>query len=142
MTVRELIELNDNITDLVIEVRKVEGEIINLYHIGAVEGKVGKCPQKNDIYIEKSINAWDDGAGYHGIKPNRIPKNLLNLEVKSFHQGLTYRDGDLSGCESVIITTYPDGYCETDVKKQVEPRKCEEELAGQMQITDYPEVLP
>lgn len=141
MIVKELIELNYNITDLQIEVRD-DGILLKTYHIGPVEGKVGKCPKKHDVYIEKSINAWDDGAGYHGVKPNRIPKNLLNLEVKSFQRGLTYRDGDLSGCESLIITVYPDGYCEKDVQKQTGSQKSEEDLEGQMQITDYPEVMP
>ena len=141
MIVKELMELDYNITDLQIEVRD-DGILLKTYHIGPVEGKVGKCPKKHDVYIEKSINAWDDGAGYFAVKPNRIPKNLLNLEVKSFHQGSAYRDSDLNGCESLFITAYPNGYYEKEVQKQTGSQKSEEDLEGQMQITDYPEVLP
>ena len=100
MTVRELIELNQMITDVEITVRK-NGWLLDQLNIGPAEGRKPPCPTKvpqseiyltnmsvdtkrDAYYIQKNLNAWDDGKDYWQIKPDRIPKKWLELEVYSW----------------------------------------------------------
>jgi len=107
MTVKDLIELNAMITDLEITVRIGGNLLLDQLNIGCSEGvkppyptRVPKDPkyagnfnQSNDdmykdtTYIPKSINAWDDGKDYYGIKLSRIPAKWLDLEVFSWSVG-------------------------------------------------------
>ena len=99
MTVKELIQLNQMITDVEITVRK-DGKLLDQLNIGPAEGVRPPYPQKVPVderyidangihththkeatYIPKSINAWDDGKDYWNIKTDRIPKKWLELEV-------------------------------------------------------------
>lgn len=100
MTVRELIELNQMITDVEITVRK-NGWLLDQLNIGPAEGRKPPHPTKvpqseiyltnisvdtkrDAYYIQKNLNAWDDGKDYWQIKPDRIPKKWLELEVYSW----------------------------------------------------------
>ena len=100
MKVRELIELNQMITDVKITVRK-DGKLLDQLNIGPSEGIKPPCPtmvpkeekyignmsietKREAHYISKSINAWDDGKDYWQVKPDRIPKKWLDLEVYSW----------------------------------------------------------
>ena len=99
MTVRDLISLNQMIVDMEIEVRKDGHRLIDALMIGCERGKKPHQPVKVPIddkyidnlsmrkeanYIDKSINAWDDGKDYYQIKMQKIPEKWLNLEVYSF----------------------------------------------------------
>lgn len=104
MTVRELIELNQMITDIEITVRINGSLLLDQLNIGPAEGEKPPYPtrvprerrwagnmSKHDetmfrdaAYIPKSINAWDDGKDYWQVKPNRIPAKWLDLEVYSW----------------------------------------------------------
>lgn len=100
MTVRELIELNQMITDVEITVRK-DHHLLDQLNIGRAEGIKPPYPtmvpkeerwlknmsietKREAHYIDKSINAWDDGKDYWQVKPERIPKKWLELEVYSW----------------------------------------------------------
>jgi hypothetical protein len=100
MKVRELIELNQMITDIEITVRK-EGGLLDQLNIGPAQGIKPPFPtmvpkeeryvgnmsletKREAHYIDKNINAWDDGKDYWQIKPDRIPKKWLELEVTSW----------------------------------------------------------
>ena len=106
MTVRELIELNQMITDLEITVRLNGSRLLDQLNIGCHEGVKPPYPTrvpiseryvksfavldpdpkhyKDATYMPKSINAWDDGHDYWQIKINRIPDKWLNLQVISW----------------------------------------------------------
>ena len=101
MTVRELIELNQMITDAEITVRKNGSALMDQLNIGPAEGIKPPFPtmvpkeeryignmsletKREAYYIDKSINAWDDGKDYWQIKVNRIPQKWLDLEVISW----------------------------------------------------------
>ena len=100
MTVRELIELNNMICDVIIEVRENGTLLLDQVNIGLDAGikppyptRVPKKPEyarslnqhtdqyKDAQYIQKSINAWDDGNTFWLVKVNRIPKQYLDLQV-------------------------------------------------------------
>ena len=96
MTVKELIELNQNIVDIEIIVRKGGSRLLDALKIGPAVGEIPPCPlmvpeserfinnesrRKLANYVAKSINAWDDGKDYWQVKPNRIPKAWQDLEV-------------------------------------------------------------
>lgn len=101
MTVRELIELNQMITDVTITVRKGGTALLDELNIGCERGVEPRFPQmvpkeeryignichetkKKAAYIPKSINSWDDGKDYWQVKTNRIPEKWLGLEVYSW----------------------------------------------------------
>lgn len=104
MKVKELIELNQMITDVVITIRENGCLRLDEMHIGPAVGvkppyptRVPRKPEyaggynlHNDqmyreaAYNSKSINAWDDGHDYWQVKVNRIPKAWLDLEVFSW----------------------------------------------------------
>lgn len=101
MTVKELIELNNMITDLEITVRIGGNLLLDQLNIGCSEGvkplyptRVPKDPkyagnfnQSNDdmykdaTYIPKSINAWDNGKDYYQLLIGKIPAKWLDLTV-------------------------------------------------------------
>lgn len=104
MNVKELIELNQMITDVEITVRQDGSLLLDQLNMGPARGEKPRYPtrvpikpeyaggfnQHNDAmykdaaYIPKSINAWDDGKDYWQVKPNRIPHAWLDLEVYSW----------------------------------------------------------
>ena len=103
MTVQELIELNQMIVDVEIEIRGDRGNghslgLIDVLLIGCAVGKTPRCPRKVPEsgeagcmantkmahYIDKSINAWDDGKDYWQVKTKRIPQAWLDLNVYSW----------------------------------------------------------
>lgn len=101
MTVRELIGLNQMITDIEITVRKGGSALLDQLNIGPAEGVKPPYPtmvpkeeryignqslstKREAYYIDKSINTWDDGKDYWQVKPNRIPSRWLDLEVYSW----------------------------------------------------------
>ena len=105
MTVRELIELNQMIVDAEITIRDAVGRhMLDQLNIGPSEGikppyptRVPKHPDwwkqqarsddkyyKDAAYIVKSINSWDDGKDFWNVKPDRIPKKWLDLQVVSW----------------------------------------------------------
>lgn len=99
MTVKELIELNQMIVDVEIEVRKDGHRLVDALMIGCERGKkphqpvkvpideryIGNASQQREAnYVDKSINAWDDGKDYYQVKWQRIPSKWLDLEVYSF----------------------------------------------------------
>lgn len=104
MTVRELIELNQMITDVQITVRRNGCLLLDQLNIGPAEGEKPRFPTrvprkpeyagssnqhcesmyKDAAYIAKSINSWDDGKDYWQVKVNRIPAQWLDLEVYSW----------------------------------------------------------
>ena len=101
MKVKELIELNQMITDVEITVRQNGCALLDKLCIGPACGEKPPYPtrvpikaeyvgnlsdalRKDAAYIPKSINAWDDGKDYWNVKVNRIPKAWLDLEVFSW----------------------------------------------------------
>lgn len=132
MTVKELIELNQMILDIVIEVRKDGGLLLDQISIGMDVGIIPKYPTrvpikpeyagsnnkyidayfKDAAYIRKSVNAREDGKEYWETKWNRVPAKYLDLEVyswcvRSAYRGIDYdkyREG-----ERIIITALPSG---------------------------------
>lgn len=98
MTVRELIELNQMITDIEIIVRVNGNALLDALFIGPAVGEKPPHPwrvpkerkyvgnmnrecQKEARYISKSVNAWDDGKDYWQVKSDRIPSGWRDLEV-------------------------------------------------------------
>lgn len=101
MTVKELIELNQMITDINITVRQNGNVLLDQLNIGPSEGEKPRFPTrvprdpkyaggmnqhnesmyKDAAYIPKSVNSWDDGKDYWQVKVNRIPTKWLDLEV-------------------------------------------------------------
>lgn len=161
MTVKQLIELNDFITDICIEQRIGGSRLLDALYIGADEGQKPPYPMrvpinseviekystmpremtKEALYIHRNINAWDDGKDYHKLKLNTIPKEWLSLEVYRWDMGYcginTYRRREGNGRnvnfhgQKINIVALPDGY--------LRPQTYEEpsELDGQMSIEDF-----
>ena len=99
LKVRELIDLNQMIVDAEITVRQGGSGLLDQLNIGSCRGKKPPFPTmipiseqyignssmtKEAKYIDKSINAWDDGHDYWQVKTNRIPEKWLDLEVYSW----------------------------------------------------------
>lgn len=104
MKVKELIELNQMITDVEITVRENGTLRLDQLNIGPHQGIKPRFPtrvpikreyansmnQHNDemyrdaYYINKALNSWDEGKDYWQVKPNRIPAKWLDLEVFSW----------------------------------------------------------
>lgn len=104
MTVKELMELNAMITDLVITVRNKDGLLIDQLNIGMGVGikppyptRVPKKPEfcingqrmnekfyRDAAYIRKSINSWDDGADGWRVKVSAVPAKWLDLDVRDW----------------------------------------------------------
>ena len=164
MTVRELIELNQMITDVEITIRK-NGALLDQLNIGPAEGikppfpmmvpkeeryigNMSKSTKREAHYINKSINVWDDGKDYWQVKPDRIPKKWLELEVYSWEvwpastavygknrrndYGNSYKNINFHG-QRINITTLPSG----EVMTVPEAKSEEQQIDGQMNITDF-----
>lgn len=154
MTVKELISLNQMITDIEITVRKGGTALLDQLNIGCERGIRPPYPtmipkddrfigttnladRKEAKYMPKSINAWDDGHDYWQIKPNRIPKKWLNLEVFSWEvwgasnrgdNPRRFRNVNFHG-QRLNIVALPSGESlEIKETKQIEP----EDPDGQM----------
>lgn len=105
MTVKEIIELNQMITDVEITVRINGTRLLDQLNIGCHEGVKPPYPTRVPVsreyvdnfavldhvhhrdaaYISKSINSWDDGHDYWKVKVNKIPKQWLDLDVFSWN---------------------------------------------------------
>lgn len=163
MTVKELISLNQMITDVEITVRKDGTKLLDQLNIGPAEGIKPPYPtmvpkeeryignmsletKREAHYIDKSINAWDDGKDYWQVKPDRIPKKWLDLEVYSWNVRDAHTVGTTSprrgGChknvnfhgEEIHISALPSGQS-LDVPV-ADPRQQDDQLDGQMNIFD------
>lgn len=113
MTVKELIELNQMITDVDIEVRVDGHKLLDAVRVGRDVGikppyplrvplkpeYVGSPNRSNDhfykdaAYINKSMNAWEDGKDYWQVKVKAIPAKYLDLEVFSWEVWAAARIG-------------------------------------------------
>lgn len=158
MKVKELIELNQMITDIEITVRKNGTALLDQLNIGLSEGieppfptmvptderyigNMSECYRRKAHYIKKSINAWDDGKDYWQIKPDRIPKKWLELEVYAWEvwqastcvhgkarrndYGYSNRNVNFHG-QRAIITALPSGES-LEIKKSRQEPEAEEE---------------
>ena len=157
MIVRDLIDKNQNITDVTITIRQ-DGLLADELNIGLAAGvkppyptRVPKEPKyikniceavrRDATYIPKSINAWDDGKDYWQVKTERIPKRWLDLEVTAWHvwkastihhpRARRHFVGDY---EHLYITALPSG---ENMKIKESPKFIEVDLPGQMNILDF-----
>ena len=167
MTVKELIELNQMITDVEITVRKGGSALVDQLNIGPAEGEKPPYPlmvpkeeryignisietKREAHYINKSINAWDDGKDYWQVKVSRIPAKWLDLEVYSWgvspastvcYSSPRRRNGDLNfknvnfHGQRIDITALPSG--ETLPAPEEAKSQKDDQLDGQMNIDDW-----
>lgn len=164
MKVRELIELNQMITDVEITIRQNGTLRLDQLNIGPERGEKPRYPTRvpikpeyagtNDIYdnkkyheaayIPKSINAWDDGKDYWQVKPNRIPEKWLELEVYSWDvwpaSSVCYtsprrRQTQFHG-QRLNITALPSGQ-KMEIVEPKPKQEQTEQLEGQMSIDDW-----
>lgn len=167
MTVRELMELNQMITDVEIEVRRDGSLLLDALFIGCASGEKPPFPfkvpeseqyinnltrRKEAHYVKKSINAWDDGRDYWQSKPDRIPKTWQSLKVFSWEVWPAYTSGNprrrtfnsrnvnFHG-QLLRVVTLPPG--DVTVEQLDEHMKAEapknDQIEGQMNIFDYAE---
>lgn len=160
MKLRELIELNQNITDLELYIREGGSSLVDYYAIGLDSGIKPPFPmkihpgtkgEKEGTYIHKSINAWDDGKEYWQTKVNRIPESLLDLEVYAWCNRHVYRPhhprsfvNPSDAYEKYQVTLLPSGELpklkEVKVKEPKEKTvaaQVDEQLPGQTSIYDF-----
>ena len=153
MTVRELIELNQKICDLVIEVRE-DGKLIDYYAIGYAMYKprypmrVPRKPEyhpanrmddsryREGTYKPVSINTIDDGKDYWQVKVKRVPEYYLNLQVRDWDCTIAYsgigrrgRGGSFDG-KKIYVTALPNG---TPPPAEEKP-KANEQMEGQITL--------
>ena len=149
MTVKELIELNQMILDIVIEVRQDGGVLLDKISIGNDVGNKPPYPTrvpckpeyanslnkyvdgyfKDATYIRKSINTREDGKEYWQTKWKCVPAKYLDLEVYSWSvwpayrgiQNNKYREG-----ERINITALPSGNFRQE-KPKLQPSLIHEE---------------
>ena len=164
MTVKELLELNQMITDVEITVRKNGTALLDQLNIGCERGVKPPYPmmvpkeeryignisismQKEAKYIPKSINAWDDGKEFWQIKTNRIPEKWLDLEVYAWEvwPASTFgnprrRTGTASNVnfhgQRINIVALPSGES-LEVKEPRQPAQQDEQLDGQISIEEW-----
>ena len=164
MKVRELIELNQMIADVSIEVRIDGCRLLDALKIGPDVGTLPRYPlmvpkdrlhidgnlKKQAVYMDKSINSWDDGRDYWQVKTNRIPNAWLELEVFSWkvwpsyygrharacriENGHTFRNGTFNG-QRINIVALPSGESLEVKEKKVQTN--DEQLEGQMSFDDW-----
>ena len=165
MTVKELISLNQHITDIRIQVRENGTLLLDELNIGCAKvkppypmrvptkPKYAKCCDKHSTekfkdaaYIPKSINSWDDGKDYWQVKPERIPKKWLDLEVYGWNVRDAHTVGTTSprrgGChkninfhgEEIHITALPNGQS-LEVHAE-DSQENDKQIDGQMNIFD------
>lgn len=150
MKVKELIELNQLISDIVIEVRQDGNALLDALEIGPKVGIKPPYPtmvpksekyignfcietKREATYIPKSINARQDGKDYWQLKVNRIPAKWLDLEVYSFNVWSSFYGHSNEG-QRINIVALPSG----ETLTVPEPTKSTDtELEGQMNITDF-----
>ena len=166
MIVRELIELNQMITDVNIEIRRNGTRLLDALFIGCAEGvkppfpyKVPETEQyinnptrtKIAHYMPKSINAWDDGKDYWQVKPDRIPKAWLELKVFSWEvweastlgvnprrRAGNAKNVTFHGQRLNVIALPPgDVTVETLAGKMTEGASRSDQIEGQMDINDF-----
>ena len=159
MKVKELLELNQMIVDVSIEVRIDGSRLLDALKIGPAAGKLPRYPvmvpvderhidsnvTKQAAYIDKSINAWDDGRDYWQIKPDRIPKPWLDLDVYSWEvwpassfgnprrRTENIKNVSFHG-QRINIVALPSGVS-LEVKERTQQRQ--EEDDGQISIEDW-----
>lgn len=157
MTVRELIELNQMILDIVIEVRKDGGLLLDQISIGMDVGIKPPYPQrvpikpeyapslnryvdgfyKDATYIRKSVNTREDGKEYWQTKWKCVPAKYLDLEVYSWSVWSAYRGIDNNKYregERINITALPSG---EKFFRPEPPEKQPEVDNNQMTIDDW-----
>lgn len=167
MTVKELIELNQMITDMEITVRQNGSVLLDQLNIGPAEGVKPPFPtmvpkseryvgnisvetKREAYYIDKNINAWDDGKDYWQVKVNRIPSKWLDLEVISWgvypascvvyganrrnDYGHSHKNINFHG-QRIYIDVLPSGQ-KLDVPEE-KPKEVDDQLDGQMSIDDW-----
>ena len=162
MKVSELIDLNQMIVDAEITVRVNGTALLDQLNIGCDLGKKPPYPTKvpierkyvgNDTktkeakYIDKSINAWDDGRDYWQVKTDRIPQAWLDLEVYSWgvwpasiygngrRRTGNAANGNFHG-QRINIVALPSGES-LEVPKQKEHIRHDEQLEGQMSFDEW-----
>ena len=141
MKIKELLELNNCIGDLDVEIRDENAIYIKSYHIGLNSGiePIQRPPLcENDVYKEVSINSFDTKRVYYQILLNKIPKQLLELEVFSWRSYEAFRRDYSCELERVLIEVR--GVNHVEIKEEC--LKNDAQLSGQMEITDFPEVMP
>lgn len=169
MKVRELIELNQMITDIEITMRDAAARhMLDQLNIGPAQGIKPPFPTrvpkradwwkqqarsdnkfyKDAIYIDKSINSWDDGKDYWQVKPDRVPKKWLELDVVSWEVwpasmlGSSGRRSDYTGKfknvnfhgQRINIETVPNGQ-EMEIK--TEKNRSDDQIDGQIKLSDW-----
>lgn len=169
MTVKELIETNACIVEAYITLRGdyfgkdfQESVYVHEFGIGACasfgnqvdssrhdygRGKRGSKFSKPYTLINKEINMRAKNQ-YWGVMTNVFPKSVLDLEVTAWSMTSSYMWGrvlhDSTGYESACVIRIecwlpPEHVTEIRVESEV---KEPPQLAGQMNITDFPEVMP
>lgn len=170
MTVKELIELNQMITDVEITIRQDGCLLLDQLNIGPSEGvkprfptRVPRKPEyagsnnshsdvmyKDAAYVEKSINAWDDGKDYWQVHPNRIPAAWRDLEVFSWgvwpastvntasprrnNGEFNFKNVNFHG-QRISIVALPSGEKMPELRKEEQIK--EDQIDGQMSISDW-----
>ncbi len=162
MKVKELIELNQMITDAEITVRKNGSALLDQLNIGCNCGKKPPFPTKvpederfignptrtkEAKYIDKSINAWDDGRDYWQVKTNRIPAAWLDLEVDRWEvwpassfgnprrRTENIKNVNFHG-QRINIVALPSGES-LEVAERKQQTEQDEQLEGQMSFDDF-----
>lgn len=135
MLVRELIELNSLIGDITVTIRDGNGkEKIKAFHIGAGAGIPPIYHDKNDVYKEIEINAWDTGKEYYKLLMNKLPKQILDLQVFEYNIVTSYRRFVASTQHSLQHIYIAVRQGEKDKTPDIEGK---EQLKGQMNIEDF-----
>ena len=160
MKVRELIELNQMITDVQITVRINGTRLLDQLNIGCNEGIKPPYPTrvpkdkryvdnfnvldhamyKDAAYIQKSINSWDDDKDYWQVKVNRIPSKWLDLEVFSWEvmPASLYGNPRRSAGHSRNVNFHGERICITALpsgeKLDIEKPETKSEIDGQIEM--------
>lgn len=147
MTLQELIKTNGKICSINVDVRDYKensARLIQSYHIGPYEDEDRYFTGTDSrwITIRKPINYKDVGKDYWGVFTKNIPKNLLQLQVKwwDLWEGWSTNNG-LNKHMMLMVHVSGNGK-EIIMKEECPVLEKNTQLDGQMQIEDFPEVLP
>ena len=138
MTVKELIEKNHSIGDICIEVRN-NGILVKELKIGA-DAYTSKAPICEEIVKRININTFDSGKDYYNLNLNKIPDSWLELNVDAWSCNKAYRGlRNIHELSAIRIISTQSG---SGAKIIVTEENRNNQLVGQMEIADFPEVLP
>lgn len=136
MTIKELVQLNHWIAEIIVEVRS-KGRLKAKYYIGDGAWRDAKLREHEEHqeykveFIAKKINRFENDHEYYDVVLKNIPKKILKMEIYRWcWRSMYWRPTNSDSFEAIeVAVEVPENY-------NLPPMQEEKELEGQMDIND------